>query len=342
MYYIALCQAVQAEETYYLHTDHLGSIKAITKDGRLQKTTDYDPFGASENLIGKFSEQRGYVGEEYDEESELSYLNARYYDPELKRFISQDPQFWLLSEEILANPQEQNSYSYSRNNPIRYSDPTGLSSAERFPAPVGGWKIGDKMGEFNGVAAYYNGIGSSSTQYSCVEYAKRYMLEVYGIRNIGPVGDARTMWNMAERINERLAAANSAYTFTRHENGNEQLPEAGDLLFWTQGKYGHVMVVTETIFNQESGAGHVEIIDQNASRQAVRVLDIQKTDKGFAVMKDPHTPVAGWLRPTPAVKQPPAIVTPAPRASISQYSGVSQRWYQRAWSTVKNYAKKLF
>ncbi|MBI1866453.1 MAG: RHS repeat-associated core domain-containing protein, partial [Candidatus Staskawiczbacteria bacterium] len=62
---------------------------------------------------------------EYDAETGLNYLNARYYNSNIGRFISQDPMFWDFSEDYLSDPQQWNSYSYARNNPIVYSDPTG-------------------------------------------------------------------------------------------------------------------------------------------------------------------------------------------------------------------------
>ncbi|MFC1953475.1 RHS repeat-associated core domain-containing protein, partial [Chloroflexota bacterium] len=50
----------------------------------------------------------------------LYYYNARYYDPEIGRFISPDT---IIPNP--ANPQSFNRYSYVLNNPLRYTDPTG-------------------------------------------------------------------------------------------------------------------------------------------------------------------------------------------------------------------------
>ena len=73
-----------------------------------------------------FTEQRKFIGEEYDAITDLNYLNARYYNAKTGRFVSQDPMFWSLPNELLADPQQLNSYSYARNNPIVGSDPSGL------------------------------------------------------------------------------------------------------------------------------------------------------------------------------------------------------------------------
>ena len=64
-----------------------------------------------------------YRGYYWDEEIALYYLNARYYDPEVGRFISQDDIFYL--KPIILNGV--NLYSYCYNNPIKYIDVVGFT-----------------------------------------------------------------------------------------------------------------------------------------------------------------------------------------------------------------------
>ena len=112
---------------YYIHTDHLGSTNTVSSNsGSLVETLDYYPYGNPRISSGSHTEQRQYIGEEYDEYTDLNYLNARYYDSFKGRFISQDPMFWRFDQAWLLDPQNQNSYSYARGNPINNSDPTGL------------------------------------------------------------------------------------------------------------------------------------------------------------------------------------------------------------------------
>jgi len=66
-----------------------------------------------------------YTGREWDPEIGLYYYRARYYDPKAGRFISEDP------IRFLAGP---NFYAYVRNNPLRWTDPTGLQGTN--PASV--------------------------------------------------------------------------------------------------------------------------------------------------------------------------------------------------------------
>jgi len=62
---------------------------------------------------------KGYVGGTRDDTG-LTHLGAREYDPSLGRFISVDPVM------DLSDPQQWNAYTYANNNPVTYSDPTGL------------------------------------------------------------------------------------------------------------------------------------------------------------------------------------------------------------------------
>ncbi len=66
-----------------------------------------------------------YRGYYYDVETGFYYLNSRYYDPEIGRFLNED------TPEHLGNGSELNNYnlfSYCENNPISRTDMTGTAS----------------------------------------------------------------------------------------------------------------------------------------------------------------------------------------------------------------------
>ncbi len=100
------------------HRDHLGSIQAVTNSsGAEVRRQKHKPFGDQHYVSGSHAESKGWIGER-EEETEFVYLNARYHDPEIGRFISADP--------FVQAGQGLNRYSYSVNSPITLSDPSGL------------------------------------------------------------------------------------------------------------------------------------------------------------------------------------------------------------------------
>jgi len=114
---------------YYLY-DGLGSVTFMVKpDGNKRDHYRYDEFGKPAPGNSKLSQDGknvlhntfGYTGEMWDQESELLYLRARYYEPETGRFLSRD-----TYEGILQNPLSRHLYAYVGNNPVNYVDPSGL------------------------------------------------------------------------------------------------------------------------------------------------------------------------------------------------------------------------
>jgi len=105
-------------KNYYL-SDHLGSTSVlVNSSGKLIEKTRYDPFGSE--LAGGNKSKYGYNGKEEDVTTGLLYYGARYYNPRLKRWTQAD---WIIQN--LFDPQNLNRYSYVKNNPLKYIDPTG-------------------------------------------------------------------------------------------------------------------------------------------------------------------------------------------------------------------------
>ncbi|WP_343224490.1 polymorphic toxin-type HINT domain-containing protein [Paenibacillus sp. ACRRX] len=74
------------------------------------------PLGSKETVLNIF----GYAGEYWDSVSDLQYLRARWYDPSIARFISEDKNQGKIEE-----PDTLNRYTYVENNPLNGVDPTG-------------------------------------------------------------------------------------------------------------------------------------------------------------------------------------------------------------------------
>jgi RHS repeat-associated protein len=75
----------------YVHPDHLGSTNVVTDQNQdLVQTLDYYPYGATRiSNSTSTNEKRKFIGQ-FSNETNLSYLNARYYNPSQGQFISQD------------------------------------------------------------------------------------------------------------------------------------------------------------------------------------------------------------------------------------------------------------
>ncbi len=122
-------------KTYYNHQDHLGSTNVVsTPDGYLDQEYAYYPFGSAriDQQYGKLDQTLGYIGKTTDSETSYSYLTQRYADTGKGRFISQDPALFMIGGSdkkaeiaLIGDPQQLNTYSYARNNPVLFKDPEG-------------------------------------------------------------------------------------------------------------------------------------------------------------------------------------------------------------------------
>ena len=101
-----------------LLTDALGSTVALTDPtGAVQTQYTYEPFGQATTTGPASSNLFQYTGRENDGTG-LYYYRARYYHPQLQRFVSEDP--------IAFTASDPNLYVYVRNNPMFWLDPDGL------------------------------------------------------------------------------------------------------------------------------------------------------------------------------------------------------------------------
>lgn len=101
----------------YLYGDQLGST-GVTR-GASAGTQLYDPYGATR--YGGAGVAYQYTGQRNEANLGIYYYGARWYDPSIGRFMQADT---IVPNP--ANPQSLNRYSYVLNNPLRYTDPTGM------------------------------------------------------------------------------------------------------------------------------------------------------------------------------------------------------------------------
>lgn len=111
-----------ADNAHYYHGDGLGSVMNLTDgQGVVTDTYDYDDFGQATVVQGSTANVYRYTGQQYDADSGLCYLRARYYDPETGRFLTRDPESGQINK-----PATFHAYMYCRNNPLSFVDPFGL------------------------------------------------------------------------------------------------------------------------------------------------------------------------------------------------------------------------
>ena len=115
----------ETNEYFYIRDITGNIIHIIDKYGNIKVTYKYDAYGkvVKEEGNSELIEINSYLykGYYYDKETSLYYCNSRYYDPEVKRFISIDDISYLDIETIGGI----NLYAYCMNNPIMYADPSG-------------------------------------------------------------------------------------------------------------------------------------------------------------------------------------------------------------------------
>jgi RHS repeat-associated protein len=115
-----LRQTTAAASLYFIQ-DHLGSTRALTDTtGNIIEQQEYDSFG---NSSGSAFTRYGYTGRERDPDTGMLYYRARFYDPEVGRFASEDP--------IGFESDDENWYSYISNDPVNDTDPSGLKRKKR-------------------------------------------------------------------------------------------------------------------------------------------------------------------------------------------------------------------
>lgn len=128
---LGTAQAQAAEAITFYHNDLLGSPVAVTDiNGDLCWREDYKPYGeklynddsyqSSNPLCGFDDNHRGYTNHVNDKDIGLTYMQARYYDPAIGRFMGIDPIGVVLNESSTFN-----RYAYAANNPYKYIDPDG-------------------------------------------------------------------------------------------------------------------------------------------------------------------------------------------------------------------------
>jgi RHS repeat-associated protein len=118
---------VRSSATSYYHADGLGSVTSLSNAaGAVAQTYTYDSYGKQTASSGSLTNAFQFASREFDSETGLYFMRARYYDPATGRFVSEDPSVFEGG---------MNFYPYVDNNPINWFDPYGLQKRKSRKKP---------------------------------------------------------------------------------------------------------------------------------------------------------------------------------------------------------------
>lgn len=144
------------DETLWAATDHLGSVRELLDSTEeIIEHRDYTSFGeidSAYDVLGNsllpadistgyqltLASHSGYTGKFFDAATGLQYNNARWYDPAIGRFLNEDP---------IGFADGSNPYRYAGNDPVNFTDPTGLSQAGH---PLSNFSLNVSYGGYSG------------------------------------------------------------------------------------------------------------------------------------------------------------------------------------------------
>jgi RHS repeat-associated protein len=172
---------LRSAATSYYHADGLGSITSLSNTaGSIANTYTYDSFGKLTASTGSLVNSFQYTARELDTETGLYYYRARYYDPNVGRFLAEDP---------VGFDAGQNFYQYVRNNPILLIDPTGLQIAYKPPDPRDNTIVCDGHGGPRVQIGYPETLGGPKEQKCLIDCARVLAVDGRCPHKCGPLAE---------------------------------------------------------------------------------------------------------------------------------------------------------
>jgi RHS repeat-associated protein len=217
--------------TDFLLTDGMGSIRYEARyGGGPSAWRDYGPFGMPSTDNGlTVANGKGYINERFDPETGLQYLHARYYDPNLGRFLS--PDTW----DPTLPGVDINRYAYGLNDPVNMSDPYGHDGETNRPGAGGGGTSFTK--DANGNLHSYNGGSLSNTSEGAREnYIKEHTERVVEWTNPFGTYVVKKIGSTVTEVLSRGPANESSTTYHAGSYSDTQLLEDPGP-YWEKGSY---------------------------------------------------------------------------------------------------------
>ncbi len=190
----------RGDTTYYYLTNQPGNVVALLKktgsSTTIANSYTYDPYGGAKGATVTVPDALRYAGREYDAETQLYYNRARYYDPALGRFISEDPAG--LSAGI-------NLYAYVGNDPLNGRDPSGLCGGSGDPEM---WSPATYVDERGG------GCGNGEHLADLQDFVMQHLPVYSGGKGVYAATDAWMMANYGFGVAAALNRTNGDCTFS--------------------------------------------------------------------------------------------------------------------------------
>ena len=142
----------------YFHKNQVNSTTVTTDgQGKLKSRVIYKPYGEIYKLMGKDDFRPKFGGKELDAGTGLYYFNARYYDPQIARFVTADSRLGAGR----FTPDALNRYAYTLNDPVNYTDPTGRFALGHGCAIATAVSIGSGVGFHYSTETWQTGLAGA-------------------------------------------------------------------------------------------------------------------------------------------------------------------------------------
>ncbi|QKZ02404.1 RHS repeat-associated core domain-containing protein [Pseudomonas eucalypticola] len=207
----------EAQQLYYYHTDQIGTPLEMTDaDGRIVWQATYKAWGSIETLaVAEVEQNLRFQGQYFDGETGLHYNTFRYYDPEVGRFITQDP---------IGLVGGTNVYHYVLN-PSGWVDPLGWMPWAWNPDGMGHHMI--PRGKANSVGLNELGTKLNTPTFFPIPYEEGMHEELH--RAIKPdIGSLQGAWTKTP--GDLIEAAGKNLDAVSHIKGDLRIPATGEVI----------------------------------------------------------------------------------------------------------------
>ena len=312
--------------SYFLFNGHGDVVQTVDKTGEVLNSYDYDIWGNPTLTVETVECAIRYAGEFYDSETGLYYLRARYYNPYIGRFVSEDS-YW--GED--SNPLSLNRYTYAHNDPIQYLDPTGhavIKNGDKGDKVVAVQEMLEDLGYDVGKI---DGKFGSKTQAAVKKFQKDNGLQVDGKVGNQSVTALKAMINAKDNPeNEKQEARNYIKTVKTGDIKDDIMlmpkktyDEAIDKIITVKKQTGGGSVQTEIINNEIAITGVTVNTEKSKGAEVKETPGKEKkADKKASSKKE--------VAPTPT-----PVPTPVPAPTPPANQGVDK-------SSNDNYLSKTF